>query len=1127
MPLSLDWPDRARRVLLDDAAGSELTAGDLASQLEAALERYTSGPTRERLSLLIEYVVASEGESFSAPRARGALAWAAKTASKQFLASDIVPGWDSDLRALFDALAQRAPALLQEHRDAFSGHALEQIDFARALWGHAAWPEATMVAVARRYLNCPPNTFTYEGRIPTPVLSEAARSLLRQEAVPLLQWSRLAPMLSQADDELRCLFILNYCAQDFRSKAFELADASSPALIEQLATALDERQLSFSGAISAALLLTRAQGSSWTEEIPPKVRQALLWDLRCGNDVEATISLQAYAQMPERFAGELLRDCLREERALALIPAVKDDRVIADLLERIEKTGHVSDVAIDALVASGGRALEPLLAACAKKSVNASVAAVAAEVLGRSEHEARAEALVRLLGHSSKRVNGAAARSLSRMGECARAELETGTKATKKAVRAHCERLLAKLGNQGSDERTPLNRVRARAAELSAEERDAFLSLWREAGSSEATWQAKLRPEVQRLGALSVELLREWFSEKLEEGETRLWCYAVEELRSDPEAVWVAVDSFARMPKLSASLWARPRRALSHAGALLSAPIVHCLHNVHTEYRETLYGLLAAHADSADADIFLAGLSDPSKTVRTHSVDGLSRLSDGPLTAVANLLAGTEIGTRIAAAELLAVWGRNEVAPAIAAAWRDERSSKVKPYLEDALVACGQSALVFTLDEGATLDEDSIERFLLLQELPKKLPGFIHREQLPSLRYASGRELSVQAREGFLARLMMLDLTLKGRALRSTLPLLDADDVHAFGRWVYEGWARARNSKHKWAVLQLSLLADVELLHSALSQIGSFRGAEHTAINCHLRAAQWHPSEEAVQWLGYWAENLASLGARSTASQLLGRVAFKRRCSVQELRRGLIPFLGEELAERALDGEAAPGYPQQRQLDELERSWLSGRSWQGAALTRLFRTQPYLTGERLLLRSEAGRLCRLVPSQSDADGQLLDEQDAPLDPLGRFTLAHPLELTQAERDHWSVRLEAPAAIAQLERELYDLEALDELWGHDVAAELFSRFRRRNRWFHGEPMDAGIVYTDSLHLLGRGLVITLHHSGYGIGTVDFDDAVRLLSVEFSDLDGAATATEEVPAIVLSELCRSLVSLRQTE
>lgn len=1125
-PLPIDWPERARRALPRDVASSH-TAGDLASALEAWVEDQSAASSREALSLLIEYVAASA--HLSAERAERALAWGAEKLAPQYQASDIVPGWDPDLRVLFDTLASHAPELLKRDRERFPDRARNQLDFALALVGLGAWPEQAMAAVARRYLNSPPGTFAYEGRVPLSVLSEATRRLLRCESVPLLQWSRLSPLLVDADDELRFLFLVNYCGEHFRSRAMELARSAGAQFDGRLEDALAGGKLSFAGAIAAALVLTRRKGRQWREEIPAAVRQALLWDLRSGTGEEASVSLEAYSQLSEALAAQLLRECLREERAIALIPAVADDQVIIDLLTRLETESFASPVVVDALVACGPRVVPLLEAACRRKQPPANVAAVCAEVLGALG--AGLGVLVPLLGHPSKRVTAAASRALELLGSAARSELEAGTAAPKKAMRAHCERLLTRLVNEEQDERTPLFDVKQRSANLSQEAREAFVAAFstasaRGAGEGEAIWHDELKSRVQQLGAVALDVLRDWYTQKVTDGETRLWCYAVEELRNDAEAVWVAVDTFCRMPKLSASLWARPRRSLGHCGALLGPPVVYCLHNVHTEYREVLYGLLAGVATAGAHEVFLAGLRDPSKAVRTHSVDGLSRMADPPVADVAQLLSGQDIGTRIAVAELLAVWGRQEAAPQVVEAWTRERSALVRPYLEDTLVACGREDVVFTSGEQRAPAETDVERFLCAQTLPKKLPPFVKLDDAPPLHFVSGTPLSGAACHGLLARLMLLDSTLKGRATRRLLQLLQAADVHAWGQWIYDGWARARNPKHKWAVLQLSLLATPELLDRAMAPLGSWRGTEHTAIQCHLRAAQWHGSERAVQWLGYWSETLTSLGARSMARQLLGRVAFKQGRSLREIRKQVPPFLAEEFEERQLEAAYPPGYLRSRQAFELGRAWLSGRTWTGEQLLRLLALQSYLGAEGWLFR--AGPAPGVVVPNGTcryAVGKLLDATGLPVSLEQVFWLAHPLDTRDEEFELYSSSLsrEPDMALMQRHRETYRPDQMQLLLGQEVPPERFSRFRRRWRWFHGEPMDAGIVYSDSLHLLGRGLVVTLHHSGYGIGAAELDEAVRFMSLDFSDLDGAPLEAEQLPPIVYSELHRSLALL----
>ncbi len=1080
---------------------------------------------------LVRYLAKLPEKSRDPRSANEALGWAQQCVKPHVERSDMVPGWDPDLRRLFDALAEAAPELLERRRSDFAEAAQHQIDFALALVGRGSWPSGVMAAVARDFLNSPPGTFAYEQKLPPEVLLEASLELLSREPVPLLQWSRIESLLPQATDEFRKLALLNYCGQDFRSRAFELCAGATADFAPTLLEALDDSRLSFTGAIAASLVVTQQLGSTWGTQIPACVRTGLLWDLRCGNDEEAGVSLRAYSSLASGVAAELLRECLGEERAIALVPALDDERVISELIDRVEAEAEFSPVVVDALAACGERATRALSEACAKKHPPTEVAVLTASVFGRLEAPDLAT-LVSLLGHSSKRVVTTAARSLELIGERARGALEEGAKAKKKAVRVQSDRLLSKLSDQHTDEVTPLTVVRERAQAMPAAQREAFMTLWLSAGDSEEDWQTQLKPELTRLGATALELLRNWFLQRLEDGETRLWCYAVEELRSDPEAVWVAVDTFARMPKLGASLWARPRRALGHCGELLCEPIVHALHTVHSEYREALFGLLAAQASTVEHGVFLTGLSDPSKTVRTHSVDGLSRVSDGPWVEVAKLLQATEVGTRVAAAELLAVWGRPEVSAEVARAWQTERSKQVRPYLEDTLVACGLAQLLFEQDATATPDsapitEGAAERYLLSQTLPEKLPNFVHLTELPRLRFRSGADTPVEVRHGFLARLMQLDLTLKGRAIRYLLSAFDTGDVHAWSRWLYERWVQRRNSKYKWAVLQLSLLADDQLMDEAMSQLGDWKGHEHALVSCHLRAAQWHGSEVSVQWLGYWTENLASLGGRSSARQLFDRVAFKQGCSASELRRQLNPFLYDEREERLLSRECERGFPQQRLLSKLERSWLTGRQWPPDALVRLLSTQGFVQGERLWWRSVDGDVYRLCP---DDEGrwqlQGLANQTTPN--VESLRLLHPLDCSTQQLEQLQTQVSKPPRFKQIDRETFAPSQLAELSGIVVPNEQFSRWRREHHWFHGEPMDGGIVYTDSQHLLAHDLVVTLQHSGYGIGASEFDDDVRLLGLEFSDLDGTKLSASDLSPIVYSELHRSisLLSSRQS-
>lgn len=1119
----------------------------------------TGDPTqaRDRLRQFIAERAEAPDQPLDRDRARRALKCAALCITPELPRADILVGWDPDRRALFDDVAASSPELLEQARADFSQlvidvdssawHALQQLDFALAVVGKGPWPERTMTAIARLFLNSPPSMFAYEGKIPGEILSEAAVRLLSHESVPLLQWSRIEWLIAcsthDISDQLRRFAILNYCGVDFRSRAIELTNGAADDFLELLRRGLEGKRASPAGTIAASLALTRALGQQWGATVPEAVRRGLRWDLGSGNLTEASVSLDAYRQLDSRVATALLSECIREERAVSLVPALKDASVIDDLIGQLQKSDEVNSVVVDALTACGELAADRLAAACEAGKVTTSMALVATEVFLRLE--SHHSVLVTLLGHTSKRVASAASRALEKSGRSAEAALCHGANSKKRVVREHAARLLEKLSEHPSNIVTPLGSIAAKAEQLTLSEREHFSAHWRKFAdehlesahpSNQASWETELKPLVRRFGAVALELLRNWFLERLESGETRMWCFAVEELREDPDAVWVAVDTFARMPKVASSLWARPRGALGRCQALLVDPISYCLRSVQTDYREVLFGLLAANADNVAPQLFVGGLSDPSKVVRTHSVDGLSRVPEPPVADVAELLSSPEPGTRTAAAELLAVWGSSDALTVIVAAWFSETRRAVRTYLEDTLVACGRGDLVYGCKEGAPADRAAAERFLAAQTPPKDLPSFVVEEDLPSLRFVDGTNATPAVRQGLLARLTKLDTTHKGRALKPLLPLFDLRDLNAWGRALYERWWHTRSPKLKWAILQLSLLADDELLSEALAAIPQWRGREHAIVGHHLRAAQWHGSEVATQWLGYWSENLAPLGGRSVARQLFGRVAFKRSCSPQELRSKINPFLHEERIEHELTVEATqrtseeldqPPEPQLTTygLSELQRSWLTGREWSAESLGNwLALIGPAV--DSLLFITQDQVLCRLTREQLGGVSQrptLRQLDDRAIEPDARVRLLHPLDLAETQLALLRDAATQVAPFPQLEREIFRPSDIANLLGREVPSQHFVRWRRGHRWFHGEPMDGGMVYSDSLHLLARDVVVTLQHSGVAIADRETADSVTLLSFDFTTLDGAPLEAEALPSVVYSELHRSMLQL----
>jgi hypothetical protein len=136
----------------------------------------------------------------------------------------------------------------------------------------------------------------------------------------------------------------------------------------------------------------------------------------------------------------------------------------------------------------------------------------------------------------------------------------------------------------------------------------------------------------------------------------------------------------------------------------------------------------------------------------------------------------------------------------------------------------------------------------------------------------------------------------------------------------------------------------------------------------------------------------------------------------------------------------------------------------------------------------------------------------PVEVLNRVPAPTPLGL--GER--------APEPIELANREVFFAESPGDLSlaSLDTDTERFESWRRDEGWFHGEPLDQGVVYNNTLRLPGYGVVVEVSHSGYAIGDREQLDDLRVFDVAFTSLEGQILEAAELPGLLYSEVCRSL-------
>ncbi len=1092
------------------ASASLLTSALLESSPEA-LQAWCSEPGNRAQ---IERALESSGDSFrlafevSSHRPlcadqKRAEEWTRRYASAAIPCADVTLGLVMPvLRWLVAVVRQHGE--IQSH-GVLHAHVPGELRMALLLGRRESVPPETRRALACNYLMALPGGFAFAGLVDEDELALACSELLRAQSYPILRWQRVQALMDMGTDELAVRALFSYCGEDFRSQALPCLRQRSAATLALLQSPEAAAWLSPGGQILAALFACDAEVAI----SGGIVEEGLKLDLFAGSLVDVDVSARAFARagspglrLVAQFSGEL--------RALALVPHLEDEDLVFGLFRALEE-GHHKDVVVDALRLAGERAAEVAVSRI-DSQFKAATLRLAIRCVWEHPSPVGCAWLAGMVTQGSVTVRTLAARALTTLGHGAataswvRTALQEAA-SVEPALRSLAERIVATppVSTRGAE-------VVALAAGHASGERERFLRLCERMKDEAPRWSSELRPEILRLGAVALYWLRPELEQAIVHGHTRLWCFVVETLSRDPAGVWEAVESFAHLPKVRSAFWARPRRALSQAGALLVEPILSVLRRGESEHLEPLFGLLAEHARAEASELFILGLGHQNRTVRARSVDGLSRLTSAPEALrcrIEGLLEAGVPATRCAALELLAIWGRADSLAALQRALERERSPQVRPYLLEALVAVGAVDLV--LPAGSSLQQ-RWALFFAAQPRPKTMPAFLRHVELPEVHWASGIALNQEAQMGLLSWTMRLQGSLKGRLLRSARSVLDSTTLAVWSRILHERWARAKDSKHRWAVLQLWLFAADDSIQTIGAALSRLRAGEHVAAGAYLKVLQWHPSPLATSWLLYWAELLPSRGLRQQARECAERVAFRCGLSWPELRAKADWSLGARASERELKTEPASPLGRYRLVELFERALRTGETFDAAAILELRDAYPEIV--RPLVFCTGAGLLRRGADLTAADGS-------------GVRLAHPL----LDDMHAVSPLapDIPVALPQAERSFYipgspwDLE----LSSLDTNSNRYVAWRRREGWLHGEPMDQGIVQVDFLPLPAVGLVAHVEHSGYNIGVQDWSEEVTIATLGFHDLDGAEIDVESVPPVVYSEVCLSLARLRSSE
>ena len=206
----------------------------------------------------------------------------------------------------------------------------------------------------------------------------------------------------------------------------------------------------------------------------------------------------------------------------------------------------------------------------------------------------------------------------------------------------------------------------------------------------------------------------------------------------------------------------------------------------------------------------------------------------------------------------------------------------------------------------------------------------------------------------------------------------------------------------------------------------------------------------------------------------------------------------------------------------LEDGMISGRPWKVDAFRKLFFGHPIMTpfAGRVVFRADDGTLFRV----SEGDFLNADYDVVELAPDQTVRIAHPLEMTAAEIQDWSEHFadaEIMQPFEQLGRPTFtkddDPFFKGEKLGTTTRGAVAGRLRRLG-WRRGWAEDAGLVYTASRLLAGRGVRAWLEHGGFYVGDPSWeaDEEIEVTHVWFQDLQGKELKLKNVDPLAYSEV-----------
>ncbi len=819
---------------------------------------------------------------------------------------------------------------LDAHGDAFlslssglSPKVQQQLEVAQMLRGDASVvSDATMDALARGYRA---QSSIWEGSwldknrdtIPP---GRLARALARtfEDSEPIYQSEIIERCWPELTDAERVAALVRHSQKDRRSFALtrlrDMTDAKALVQAELARLGAMENPPHQSKQNAAYLLAHLALDAG--EEVPAEVDEHLKYFV--SEDIAHDRRLFG-ALEPARASAIL---SVSVGSAADLLPVVEDESLLDAAVAKLDSQ-YAAGLA-DKIGAVGPRALPALTRALDVKKPPIHLAAHAARALGHIPTKEAAELLVTVLGHSSKVVREAAQAALGKIGEPARAALEAGAKARKKAVRTACAEMLELLAASSAAEDSPLGAVQARFDAMDDAVKKAIVE-----GIPGQSHELKTYAEGQAEahGPEALLAVREWYLERFKTSSYEAgmvldsmvdpligFQYASKSLytagdeasqKRRIEAAFVYLDIVGQLPKMKKYMTRTLLRDTPKRFEGWAAPAAAMVLETRKTPLAPLFYAIAAKAPHRTTKVLVDGLSESAKAIQEPCIEALATQGEGVVDQVVPLLASKKKPARLAAAQVLAKIGADKALPALHEAYEGETSEDVQMALDLAIRAAGGDPTPESTAD--TLSADTGERSAadwaaeLAGKKKPRLPKWIDLDDLPQLLLCTGEPLDATAVAGLIGRLKK-EHERQDPVAWGLRPHLDSASALAFGTAIYDAWQKkGGKAADKWALYQMALFADDAWVHGIAPRLDNLSSAgKHAFAGWMLEVFARLDTQTARDWIGYWADHALTGGLMRKAVGQLGALAEAAGVSAQDIRATLNPFVAEEQAERAV-----------------------------------------------------------------------------------------------------------------------------------------------------------------------------------------------------------------------------------